>query len=205
MSRKTDIRKEARLALIFDWVGKLEARHAFYLKRIRSKATSSEAEAERQGAREMMELSLEVMRACREVSGNPIFAWQGVRFCIEAATPFPAWVERYLLESSRGLIGKARAQDKTAQKAGIEKALGFSEKARGGKNKFTGFLKTIEEVAELARLYRARLYSNATLEEIEVALAAQRYPKNEGRREAYLRNLTNWRKALSKIPADIQI
>jgi len=104
MSRKADKQKENRLHSVFSWLLEFDQRHRFYLKRLKAPAGSPETEAERAGARELLEVSLEILRACHSVSGNPLFTWWAVKVCIEAELPFPAWVQAYLARSAQALL-----------------------------------------------------------------------------------------------------
>jgi hypothetical protein len=187
-------RQRDHFRLITDYMSDLEKKHEFYIRRLK----------EGVGPNVMLKIEIEILRACYEVTKNPIFLWRAIETCLSAEIDFPQWITDYLFTAACKIMDSAYNSPRSkSEKDFLADALKFE--SSGSSNNFTKYIPTLEHYAEVAETMQKKMSSDLSFEEIEAKIANNRYPDDEDAASTMARKLRTFRENLQKIPNDLDL
>jgi hypothetical protein len=197
-------KQRAQFKLISEFCSNLETNHEFYVKRLEKFKKDPDSKNLYKGAQEMIEVQVEIMRACYEVSKNPIFLWRAFSNCVDGKLKFPQWIINYFYKSALNIVKAADDYESSQrEKDLLSNALNF--RSSGNVNNFSEWNNILQRLKSVSEVMRQKTTSDLTFEEIEARVAYNIEPNNEQKQTKIERNLKRWRQALQKIPKDLDL
>jgi hypothetical protein len=187
-------RQQAHFKLIAEYLSNLERNYDFYIQHLK----------EGVGNKDMLKIEDEILRACFEVTNNPIFLWRAIKTCVNAEIDFQSWITDYLFKAASKIMESAyNPPSKKSEKDILADALMFN--SSGSVNNFTKYKPSLERFSRVSKVMQKRMTSDLTFEKIEAQIAHERYPDDERAEEAEARKLKKWREKLQKIPDNLDL
>lgn len=188
-------RQRSHFKFIAEYLSNLEKNHDFYIRRLK----------EGIGNKDMLQIEIEILRACYEVTKNPIILWRSIKGCIEAEIDFPDWVTDYLLKSSGRIIDSAYSYNPEKRDKDIL-ADAFEFKEIGGPwNNRTQYVEKLKWFIKVSEVMQMKMNSDLSFEKIEVQVANKYFPDDEDKASTEARKFRMLREKLQKIPTDLDL
>lgn len=199
------IRKQrAQFKLISEFCSNLEKNHEIYVSRLEKFKNDPDNKNLYKGAQEMIEVQVEIMRACYEVTKNPIFLWRAFANCVDGKLDFPQWISNYLYESALNIVNSAYAyKPGQREKNLLTEALNF--RSSGNVNNFSDWNNILQHLKSVSEVMRQKTTSDLTFEEIEARVAYNIEPNKESKQSKIENNLKRWRQKLQKLPENLDL
>jgi hypothetical protein len=191
----------ARFAFMSEFFSNIEKNHSFYAKRVKRFRNDPAAKNLFKGARQWIEVEVELMRVCYEDTGNPIFLWRAFANCVDGELSFPQWIIDYFYDSAKKIVDSAYVYEQGREKDLLSEALNF--KSSGNKNNFSEWKKIFSQLKMVNEVMKVKMASDLSYEKIEAQVAADLEPDNEQEQAKIERNLKRWRQVLKKIPENL--
>jgi hypothetical protein len=179
----------------------LVKQHSFYAERVDQHIDEEDSDSHREGLQHMIQVEIEIMRACFETSKNPIFIFRAFMCCVDGRLSIPDWIMDYFYEASLRLLDAAYSGDGRSEKDILAHALDFKSSGRG--NYFKQYIENLKQYSQLADVMRVKLSSDLSFEEIEGQVANEAFPDDAEAADKLQRNLRSWREKLQNIPDDL--